>query len=275
MNPSLSRNARPETRANPANHLSAWAGGDYAVVGNALQIASEELCDSVNLCQDQRVLDVAAGNFHSSMAAARRWCDVTATDVPHDLGRRSRQRIEAESVGVRFVDGDVEALPFADQSFDAVVSAFGAMFAQDQERAASEMVRVCRRGHRLGLANWTPDGFVGELFKLLARHSPVAGSGPVSCAWGTSERLLELFGAYGNVWSTRKRVAFRARSPMDWVDKLRTNYPPVCRAFAMLDHEGGRDLRASMLRLVSEFNRARDSSMVVDAEYLEVVITRR
>jgi SAM-dependent methyltransferase len=277
MNLSLSRNARPESRANPAQHPSAWASGDYAVVGNALQIVSEELCDSVNLAQDQRVLDVAAGNFHASLAAARRWCDVTATDVPSDLTRRSRQRVEAESVGVRFVDGDAEALPFADQSFDAVVSAFGAMFALDQERAASEMVRVCRRGRMVGLANWTPDGFVGELFALLARHTPGGGRGHGhdACAWGTPERLSELFGVYGNVWSTRKNVAFRARTPMDWVDKLRTTYAPVIRAFALLDAAGKRELRASMLQLVGGFNRARDASMVVDAEYLEVLVMRR
>jgi ubiquinone/menaquinone biosynthesis C-methylase UbiE len=164
MDLSLSRNARPELRVNQALQQSTWASGDYAVVGNSLQLVSEELCDSVNLAQDQRVLEVAAGNFHASMAAVRRWCDVTATDVPSDLTRRSRQRVEAESLGVRLVDGDAEALPFADQSFDAVVSAFGAMFAVDQERAASEMVRVCRRGGTVGLANWTPDGFVGELF---------------------------------------------------------------------------------------------------------------
>jgi SAM-dependent methyltransferase len=276
MNLSLSRNARPELRASPAHQQSAWASGDYAVVGNALQIVSEELCDSVNLCQDQRVLDVAAGNFHSSLAAARRWCDVTATDVPSDLTRRSRQRIEAESVGVRFADGDAEALPFGDQSFDAVMSSFGAMFAVDQERAASEMVRVCRRGHRIGLANWTPDGFVGQLFDLLARFAPAASAaGRASCAWGTRERLQELFGVYGHADSEVKNVAFRARTPMDWVDKLRATYAPVLRAFAVLDAAGKRDLRAQMLSLVGEFNRATDSSMVVDAQYLEVVVLRR
>src|SRR5687768_11036437 len=166
MNLSLSRNApRIDQHASRALQQSAWASGDYAVVGNALQLVGEELCDSVNLCQDQRVLDVAAGNFHVSMAAARRWCDVTATDAPSDLARRSRARVEAEAAGVRIVDGEVEALPFADQSFDAVMSSFGAMFAQDQERAASEMVRVCRRGRMVSLANWTPEGFVGQLFK--------------------------------------------------------------------------------------------------------------
>ena len=276
MHLSLSRNARPELRVSQALQQSAWASGDYAVVGNALQIVSEELCDSVNLCQDQRVLDVAAGNFHASMAAARRWCDVTATEVPSDLTRRSRQRIEAESVGVRFADGDAEALPFADQSFDAVISSFGAMFALDQERAASEMVRVCRRGRMIGLANWTPDGFIGQLFALLTRMAPASGAaGQVSCAWGTPARLHELFGVYGQVESNEKNVAFRAKTPMDWVDKLRATYAPVVRAFALLDAGGKRDLRAAMLELVDEFNRAQDASMVVDAQYLEVTVLRR
>jgi len=274
MSLSLSRNPRM-TRVPQTNQPLAWASGDYAAVGNALQIVSEELCETVNLCQEQRVLDVAAGNFHASMAAARRWCEVTATDVPSDLGRRSRQRIEAESVGVRFVDGDAEALPFADQSFDAVVSSFGAMFAIDQDRAASEMMRVCRRGRMVGLANWTPEGFVGQLFKLLARFAPGGEAGLQSCAWGTPSRLQELFGAYGNVWSTRKNVAFRARTPMDWVDKLRADYAPVVGVCAKLDAEGKRALRGALLELVGTFNRAKDSSMVVDAEYLEVVIQRR
>jgi SAM-dependent methyltransferase len=275
MNLSLSRNARSAPRVDPGLHQSAWASGDYAVVGNALQIVSEELCDSVNLSQEQSVLDVSAGNFHASMAAARRWCEVTATEVPSDLIRRSRQRIEAEAVGVRFVDGDAEALPFSDQSFDAVVSSFGAMFASDQERAASEMVRVCRRGRLLGLANWTPDGFVGQLFTLLARYAPAGSAGRTSCDWGRPERLWELFGAYGQVESCLKNVAFRARTPMDWVDKLRSTYAPVIRACASLDTAGNRHLRGSLLQLVADFNRARDSSMVVDAQYLEVVVMRR
>jgi SAM-dependent methyltransferase len=275
MNPSLSRNTRIEPRVSQAYLQSAWTSGDYAVAGNALQIASEELCDSVNLCQDQRVLDVAAGHFHAAMAAARRWCEVTATDVPSDLTQRSRQRLEAEAAGVRFVDGDPEILPFADQSFDAVVSAFGAMFASDQERAASEMVRVCRRGRWMGLANWTPEGFIGQLFEVLARFSASAGGAHATCAWGTPDRLRELFGVYGQVLSTTKKIAFRARTPTDWVDRLCTNYAPVIRAFAPLDAAGKRELRSALLQLVTRFNRARDTGMIVDAQYLEAVVQRR
>jgi SAM-dependent methyltransferase len=275
MSLSLSRNApRLDLRAIKADQQSGWARGDYAVVGNALQIVSEELCESVKLCQDQRVLDVAAGSYHAAVAAARRWCDVTATDVPSDLSRRGAARVEAESSGVRFVDGDAEALPFADQSFDAVVSSFGAMFAQDQERAASEMVRVCRRGRLVGLANWTPGGFIGQLFEVLAAFAPGA-KGQVACAWGTRTRLHELFGVYGGVHSSVKMVAFRARTPMDWVDKLRSSHAPVVRAFALQDSARKQVLRGRLLELVEEFNRAKDGSMRVDAEYLEVVVQRR
>jgi SAM-dependent methyltransferase len=276
MSLSLSRNApRLDHRAIKADHQSAWASGDYAVVGNALQIVSEELCESVNLCQNQRVLDVAAGNYHAALAAARRWCDVTATDLPSDLSRRGgRPRTEAESAGVRFVNGDAEALPFADQSFDAVISSFGAMFALDQERAASEMVRVCRRGHFVGLANWTPDGFIGQLFEVLAEFVP-GSQGRGACAWGTGTRLHELFGVYGGVHSSVKLAAFRARTPMDWVDKLRANHAPVVRAFALQDAQGKQALRARLLEHVARFNRAKDHSMLVNAEYLEVVVQRR
>jgi len=218
---------------------------------------------------------VAAGNLHASLAAARRWCDVTATDHASDLSRRSPQRAEAAAIGVRFVDADAEALPFADQSFGAVVSAFGAMFAADQERAASEMIRVCRRGRRLGLANWTPGGFIGQLFVTVAKHAPQANSGASPFAWGTEDRLDELFGAYGAVATNPRHVTLRARTPMEWVDKLRAGYAPVLKAFGALDAARQKALRGDLLELVARFNRAKDSTMLVDAEYLEVVVTRR
>jgi len=276
MSLSLSRNVpRIDHREVQVRQLTAWASGDYAVAGNALQIVGEELCETVNLCQDERVLDVAAGSFHAAFAASRRWCDVTATDYATDLANRGRQRAEAVAAGVQLVDGDAEALPFPDQSFSAVISAFGVMFASDQERAASEMIRVCRRGRRLGLANWTPDGFIGRLFHTVGRHVPQGTCGQAPFQWGVPGRLEELFGAYGSVEASRKRVALRARTPMDWVDKLRAGYAPVLKAFGQLDASRQKALRSELLELVTKFNRAKDSSMLVDAEYLEVVVTRR
>jgi SAM-dependent methyltransferase len=276
MNLSLSRNIpRIDRRADQARQQSAWASGDYAVVGNALQIVGEELCETMNLYQDARVLDVAVGNGHAAMAAARRWCDVTSTDFAADLTNRARQRSEAENLGVRFVEGDAEALPFPDQSFDAVVSTFGAMFSPDPERAASEMIRVCRRGGSVGLTNWTPDGFIGQLFKLIDRHLPAASGVSSPLNWGTEERLAELFGVYGGVEVTPKRVSFRSPTPANWVEKFRGGYVPLLKAFARLDAGKQRGLTGELLELVARFNRAKDKTMVLDAEYLEVVVTRR
>lgn len=276
MSVSLSRNVPRIDQWTVRNRQqSAWAGGDYAAVGNALQLVGEELCETMNLYPQARVLDVSAGNGHASLAAARRWCEVTCTDSAPDLMNRHGTRTEARNLGVQLVDADAEALPFGDQSFDAVLSTFGAMFALDQDRASAEMIRVCRRGGRVGLANWTPGGFVGELFRVIGGYSSAAGANLAAFDWGTGVRLAELFGVYGRVETMVKNVAFRARSPQEWVERFRASYAPVLKSFAVLDAQRQRALRGDLLELVARFNRSRNGSMAVDAEYLEVVITRR
>jgi ubiquinone/menaquinone biosynthesis C-methylase UbiE len=280
MNVSLSRNApRVDRWTVHSRQTSAWAGGqnawNYAADGNALQLVSEELCETMNLYQQARVLDVSAGNGHASLAAARRWCDVTCTDSAPDLSNRHATRLEARNLGVRFVEGDAEALPFSDQSFDVVLSTFGAMFALDQDRASAELIRVCRRGGCVGLANWTPEGFIGELFRLVGRHSNPTGGNLAPFEWGTSQCLARLFGAYGRIETIAKNVAFRSRTPAEWVDRFRASYAPASGPAALADAGRQRALRGDLLELVCRFNRAKDGSMVVDAQYLEVVITRR
>ena len=267
MNVSLSRNAsRLNPRTAQAREHSAWSSGDYAVVGSALQTVGEELCETLNLFQDGRVLDVAVGNTHASMAAARRWCDVTSTDLAPDLSKRRRG--DAENLGVRFIEADAEALPFGDQTFDAVISAFGAMFSPDQERASSEMIRVCRRGCPVGLANWTSEGFIGQVFAA-------AGSPQAPFLWGSEDRLQELFGVYGRIEATRKHVTFRHKSPADWVEKFRAAYAPVMKTFANLDANRQRALRGELVDIIGRYNEATDGTMSVCAEYLEVVVMRR
>jgi SAM-dependent methyltransferase len=205
---------QPDLKAIKARQQGAWSSGDYAVVGTTLQIVGEDLCEAIDLRAGQRVLDVAAGNGNVSLAAARRWCDVIATDYVPALLDRARERAQAERLPMTFQEADAEALPFEDGSFDAVVSTFGVMFTPDQERAASELLRVCRRGGKIGLANWTPDGFIGHLFKTIGRHmAPPAGVRPPSL-WGQRDHLDHLFGhGATSIQARRKHFVFRYRSP--------------------------------------------------------------
>ena len=171
-----------------------WSAGDYAVIGTTLQIVGETLCESLDLRAGERVLDVAAGNGNATLAAARRWCDVVSTDYVGALLERGKARASAEGLAVRFEEADAENLPYADGSFDVVLSTFGVMFTPSQEKAASELARVCRTGGKIGLANWTPTGFIGELFKVMGRYIPPPAGVRPPPLWGTEERLRELFG---------------------------------------------------------------------------------
>jgi ubiquinone/menaquinone biosynthesis C-methylase UbiE len=259
-----------------ARQHGAWSSGDYAIVGTTLQIVGEELCEALDIRSGQSVLDVAAGNGNATLAAARRWCQVTSTDYVPSLLERGRTRAAADGLSVEFKEADAEALPFGDGTFDAVVSTFGVMFTPNQDRAASELVRVCRSGGKIGLANWTPDGFIGQLFKTLGKYLPPPAGAKSPALWGTNARIDEMFGAQASdIQATRRHFTFRYRSPEHFIDIFKTYYGPVLKAFAALDAAKQDGLKRDMLALIATMNRSDDDTMVVPSEYLEVVVTKR
>jgi ubiquinone/menaquinone biosynthesis C-methylase UbiE len=253
----------------------AWSSGDYAVVGTTLQIVGEELCEALDIRSGQKVLDVAAGNGNVSLAAARRWCDVVATDYVPALLDRARERAAAERLDIELREADAEALPFADGRFDVVVSTFGVMFTPDQDRAAAELLRVCRRGGKIGLANWTPEGFIGQLLKTIGKHLPPPAGARSPALWGTRARIAELFEPHAaSVKSAQRNFVFRYRSPAHWIEIFRTYYGPLLKAFAALEPARRETLQNDLEALIARFNRSGDGTMVVPSEYLEIVITR-
>ena len=266
--------AQPDLAAIKARQQGTWASGDYAVVGTTLQIMGEQLCEALDIRAGQRVLDVAAGNGNVSLAAARRGCDVIATDYVPALLEKAAERAAAERLQIDFREADAEALPFKDRSFDVVVSTLGVMFTPDQPRAAAEMIRVCKSGGKIGLANWTPDGFIGQLFKTIGRHVPPPAGIKSPALWGTQARIEELFGSKASAVKAEPRdFVFRYRSPQHWLDVFKTYYGPVLKAFAGLQPAAQAALASDLFALIARFNRSGDASMVVPSEYLEVVIT--
>nr|WP_314628109.1 class I SAM-dependent methyltransferase [uncultured Noviherbaspirillum sp.] len=255
---------------------AAWSSGNYAVVGATLQIVGENLCEALDLRGGSRVLDVAAGNGNATLAAAHRWCDVTSTDYVPALLEAGRRRAEAEGYDIHFQEADAENLPFADASFDAVVSTFGVMFTPDQQKAAAEMARVCKPGGKIGLANWTPESFIGQLFKTIGKYvPPPAGVQPPSL-WGTRSRLETLFaGVAADIGITSRSFVFRFRSPEHWLEVFRTYYGPMFKTFGALDGDRQAALTQDVLQLMAAGNRSGDSTLVLPSEYLEVVIARR
>jgi ubiquinone/menaquinone biosynthesis C-methylase UbiE len=273
---SMDRTAPIDLDAVKTRQQGAWSSGDYAVVGATLQIVGEELCEALDLRSGHRVLDVAAGNGNVSLAAARRWCDVVSTDYVPALLERGRERAAAERLEIEFLEADAEALPFPDGAFDAVVSTFGVMFTPDQGRAAAEMVRVCKRGGKIGLANWTPEGFIGQLFKTIGRHVPPPPGVKSPALWGARARLAELFEPHAvSIRSVQRNFVFRYRSPRHWLEVFRTYYGPVLKTFAALEPVAQSALENDLMALIEQFNRSGDGSMVVPSEYLEIVITRQ
>ena len=259
-----------------AKQRATWAAGNYGIIGTTLQIVGESLCEAVDLHAGSKVLDVAAGNGNCSLAAARRWCDVTSTDYVPALLEAGRRRADAEGLTLRFQESDAEALPFGDGAFDTVLSSFGVMFAPDHARAASELLRVCRAKGRIGLANWTPRGFVGQLFGVVGRHVPPPPGLAPPARWGLEDHLERLFGAgAADIHVTLRDFVFRYRSPDHWIEVFRTWYGPVHKAFASLAEDGQERLEQDLLDLIARFNTSGDQTMVVPSEYAEVVVRKK
>ena len=269
--------ATPDFAAIKQRQQATWASGDYAVVGTTLQIVGESLCEAMDLRAGSRVLDVAAGNGNVTLAAARRWCEVVSTDYVPALLERGRARAAAEGLDtIDFREADAEALPFDDAAFDAVVSTFGCMFAPNPRRVAAEALRVCRPGGQIGMANWTPEGFIGQLFKTIGKHAAPPPGIDSPALWGTRARLAELFEADATSIRAEPRFfVFRYRSPEHWLAVFQRTYGPVLKAFGALDAAAQRALGEDLLQLIARFNRADDGTMVAPGEYLEVVITRK
>ena len=259
-----------------ARQQAAWSTGNYAVVGTTLQIVGETLCEALDLRSGSQVLDVAAGNGNATLAAARRWCDVTSTDYVPSLLESGRMRAQAEGYTIRFQEADAENLPFPDASFDAVMSTFGVMFAPNQEKAASELVRVCRRGGRIGLANWTPESFIGQLFKTIGSYIPPAPGVRSPALWGTKARLEELFGRTAReIRTTSRQFTFRYNSPEHWIEVFRNFYGPMNKTLAALDAAKQAAFTRDLLALMAHDNCSGDGTLVLPSDYLEVVIERK
>jgi ubiquinone/menaquinone biosynthesis C-methylase UbiE len=253
----------------------AWGAGDYAMIGTTLQIVGEMLCEAVDLRSNQRVLDVAAGNGNATLAAARRFTEVVSTDYVSALLERGSERAKADRLPVTFQEADAEALPFADGSFDVVLSTFGVMFTPNQEQAANELRRVCRPGGKIGMANWTPESFIGKLFWIIGKYVPPAPGVKSPALWGSKTHLDTLFGSKVTIAAERKNFVFRYKSPAHWVEIFRNYYGPVVKAFAAIDPKAREALETDLYYLLNKLNIAGDGTLVIPSEYLEVVITKR
>jgi ubiquinone/menaquinone biosynthesis C-methylase UbiE len=266
--------ASPDFAAIKQRQQATWASGDYAVVGTTLQIVGEQLTEAADLRADESVLDVAAGNGNATLAAARRYARVTSTDYVGALLDKGRQRAEAEGLAVHFEVADVEALPFEAGSFDVVLSTFGVMFAPDHATSAREMLRVVKPGGRIALANWTPEGFIGQLFKTLGRHLPPPAGLRSPALWGSESHITALFGASASdLQVVRKKFNFRYRSAEHFLQVFKTFYGPTHKAFAALSDEAGAALALDIVALAREHDIGGGRGLVVPSEYAEIVIT--
>lgn len=259
-----------------AKQNAAWGSGDYSKVGVTLQITGEELAEAMDMNADATVLDVAAGNGNATLAFARRFCDVTSTDYVPKLLEASGARAKAEGLFVSYKVADAENLPFADRSFDAVVSTFGVMFTPNQQQSAAELQRVVKSGGKIGMANWTPESFIGQLFKTIGKHVPPPAGVKSPALWGSREWIDETFGATSEVASfKRKNFLFRYRSAEHFLEYFRTFYGPMQKAFDALDKAGQAALRDDIIALVERFDISQSDSLCISSEYAEVIIMRR
>ena len=268
--------ATPDLVALKQRQQVMWSRGNYAEIGTALVIVSENLCEAVDLRAGSTVLDVACGSGNTAIAAARRFCIVTGVDYVPALLERARERAAAERLSIHFETGDAEHLPYPSAAFDVVLSTFGCMFAPDQAKTAAEMTRLCRPGGKIGMANWSPNGWVATMFQTVSRFAPPPPGTSSPLRWGTEEDLRELFGDHvSDMRIERRTFTMRYRSPAHWLEFFRTNFGPTVTAFAALDTMGRQLLADELLDKVTAHNIANDGTLVVPSEYLEVVATRR
>ena len=265
----------PDLTSIKGRQQKAWSSGDYGKVGVTLLMMGELLSEAVDLHPGQKVLDVACGNGNASLAAARRFCEVIGIDYVPMLLDEGRQRAEAEGLPVDFREGDAEDLPFPDASFDVVVSTLGSMFAPDQHKAADELLRVCKPGGRIGMTNWVPDGYIGDLFRTMGKHVPPPSGLKPPFVWGTEEGLGELFdGGIGSLQTRRRSFMWRSPSARHHVEFMRGFYGPLYKAFETLDERGQKALEEDLISVVERYNRSDDGTAVWPGDYLGVVATR-